>query len=817
MKRYRALLLVAIWLSPAVLTVAQTPTEAASALPRLVRFGGTVRDPGGAPLTGIVGITFALYSEQTGGAALWVETQNITADTNGHYTALLGATKPEGLPASLFTNEQAHWVGVQVEGRAEQPRVLLVSSPYAFKAGDAETVGGLPPSAFMLAVPPSVSSASQSIAPLGVGPAVSPADSPATSTVTGAGTAGYIPRWTSATNIGRSVLFQSGTGSSAKVGINTTAPAATLDINGGGNVRGTLSLPATGTATATAGNNSQPLSLAASVYNGGVSTPVAQTFQLQAEPVFNNQPTASGVLSLLYGSGTGTPAETGLSIASNGLINFASGQTFPGAGGAGTVTSVASGAGLTGGPITSSGTLSIATGGVTNGMLANPSLTVAAGTDLTVNGGGSGLVALGGSTTLSLDTTKVPQLSVANTFTANQTVNGSVSATSFSGNGSALTNLQGFNVQGTVATAANALALNGLPSSSYASLGANTFSATQSINSGDVSIGNGNLDLPNSTSGAGVVNMGGAPFIHQCCSPSNVFVGVSAGNFSNPGSANTGIGENALAANNGGTSNTATGSLALSANTTASDNTANGYAALAVNSTGSENTAVGYQALLENNSNNNTAIGYFALRNNTSGSNNIGIGNSAGANITTTSNNIYIGNQGVAGDNNVIRIGTGTLASTYMAGVSNNNISGFEVLVNSNGQLGVATSSRRYKEDIQDMADASSGLLRLRPVTFRYKNPFSDGSQPVQYGLIAEEVAEVYPDLVARSADGQIETVRYQVLGPMLLNELQKQNSAIAAQKEQIQAQKQQIHSLEERLARVEAALQSIPVSTPSR
>ena len=115
------------------------------------------------------------------------------------------------------------------------------------------------------------------------------------------------------------------------------------------------------------------------------------------------------------------------------------------------------------------------------------------------------------------------------------------------------------------------------------------------------------------------------------------------------------------------------------------------------------------------------------------------------------------------------------------------------------------------------MGDASSGLMRLRPVAFRYKKPFDDGSKPIQYGLIAEEVAEVYPDMVARSTDGQIQTVKYQVLGPMLLNELQKQNATIAAQKEQIQAQEQQIRSLEERLGRVEAALQKISVSTPSR
>src|SRR5579863_492695 len=133
--------------------VAQTPTQTPSALPRLVRFVGVLKDLNSRPLTGVVGVTFALYGEQTGGAALWLETQNVTADSSGHYSVLLGSTKPDGLPAEMFMSEQARWVGVQVSGQAEQPRVLLVSAPYALKAGDAETLGGLPPSAFMLAAP----------------------------------------------------------------------------------------------------------------------------------------------------------------------------------------------------------------------------------------------------------------------------------------------------------------------------------------------------------------------------------------------------------------------------------------------------------------------------------------------------------------------------------------------------------------------------------------------------------------------------------------------------------------------------------------
>jgi hypothetical protein len=343
-----------------------------------------------------------------------METQNVTTDTDGHYTALLGATQSAGLPAELFTSEQARWVGVQVQGQPEQPRVLLVSAPYALKAGDAETIGGLPPSAFVLAAPSAAASGSaSSTAQRNATP-----DATTDVTTTG-GTANYLPFFNGASSIVDSVVYQTAAG---RIGIGTTTPAATLDVKGTFDVRGSLTLPESNIATATAGYDSHPLDLEASVFNSGTSAAVLQTFRLKAEPSGNDTATASGVLSLLYGSGTATPAETGLQIASDGRITFATGQTFPGAGtGNGTVTSVGSGAGLTGGPITNSGSLSIATGGVSNTMLANPSLTVTAGTDLT----GGGAVILGGSTTLNLDITKVPQLATANTFAGSQTVKGS--------------------------------------------------------------------------------------------------------------------------------------------------------------------------------------------------------------------------------------------------------------------------------------------------------------------------------------------------------------------------------------------------------
>jgi hypothetical protein len=366
-----------------------------SQVPPLVNFNGVLSDGNGKPLTGTVGVTFYLYQDQQGGAPLWLETQNVQADKSGHYSVALGSASSQGLPASVFASGEARWLGVQVQGRAEQPRVLLMSVPYALKALDAETIGGKPASAFMMAPAPNSKSQSPVLPP---------------GTITGSGTADFVPVFTGATTIGNSKVFQTVGGD---VGIGTTAPAAVLDVKGTGDVRDTLTL-----------------------------------FPKLTHPSLSVHGTA-------------------FEVSGKGLVTFISGQTFPGAG---TVTSVGSGAGLSGGPITTSGTLSIATSGVTNAMLANSSLTVTANGPLT----GGGAVPLGGSTSLSLkscstnqilqfisgawacanpatgtvtsvgsglglsggpitgngtltiNTSVVPQLAAANTFTANQTVTGTV-------------------------------------------------------------------------------------------------------------------------------------------------------------------------------------------------------------------------------------------------------------------------------------------------------------------------------------------------------------------------------------------------------
>ena len=157
--------------------------------------------------------------------------------------------------------------------------------------------------------------------------------------------------------------------------------------------------------------------------------------------------------------------------------------------------------------------------------------------------------------------------------------------------------------------------------------------------------------------------------------------------------------------------------------------------------------------------------------------------------------NIYLGasvGQSGSTESGAIRIGSTANYTTFWAGgirgVTTGSPSAVNVVIDNQGQLGTISSSRRFKTDIQDMAEASSGLMRLRPVTYRYKQPYADGSMPIDYGLIAEEVAESYPDIVTHSSDGQVETVQYQKVNAMLLNEVQRQHRELADVKARLAA-----------------------------
>ncbi len=327
--------LVASLLAGSVMAAPQSANTAAAVadtaaenqgVPRLVRFSGVIKDAAGMVPSGDVTLTFSLYEQENGGSPLWSETQTVQLSKDGRYNVLLGSASADGLPRDLFMMNRARWVAVQpgIAGMNELPRVLLVGVPYAIKAADAETLGGLPASAFLLANTATASIAAPSVTSTSTSTPSLPA-----STVTGTGTTNYIPIWTGTSTLANSALFQTGTGTTAKVGIGTTTPATTLDVKGGSTVRGTLALPSTGTATATAGKTSEPVTFTASAFNSTSKSATNETFQWQSEPAGNDTASPSGTLNLLFGSGSSKTAETGLSIASNGQITFAAGQTFP--------------------------------------------------------------------------------------------------------------------------------------------------------------------------------------------------------------------------------------------------------------------------------------------------------------------------------------------------------------------------------------------------------------------------------------------------------------------------------------------------------
>jgi hypothetical protein len=386
-------------------------------VPPMVSFNGILTDVNAKPLTGVVGVMFSLYKDAQGGVPLWMETQNVQVDKTGHYAVMLGSASRNGLPADLFVSGEARWLAVQPEGQPEQSRIILLSVPYALKAGDAETIGGLPPAAFVLANGAKQGSTGNTAAATTPSSISSKTSAPAANpTVTGKGVAGYVPVWDTTSDIVDSVMFQK----SSQIGFGTTSPTAMIDVNGRGNVRDTLTLFPKST---------------------------------------DNTLAVSG---------------TTFKISSTGTVTFISGQKFPGTG---TITGIttSSTSGLQGGGTTGTLNLSVKPAGVTNAMLQNSKITlntntagglttpgamtlgstytiglkpcstsqvlqyngtswncasagtgtitgVTAGTDLT----GGGTV---GNVTLNLNTTKVPQLATSNTFAATQNITGDLDAT----------------------------------------------------------------------------------------------------------------------------------------------------------------------------------------------------------------------------------------------------------------------------------------------------------------------------------------------------------------------------------------------------
>jgi hypothetical protein len=274
--------------------------------------------------------------------------------------------------------------------------------------------------------------------------------------------------------------------------------------------------------------------------------------------------------------------------------------------------------------------------------------------------------------------------------------------------------------------------------------------------------------------------------------------------------------------NTTGATNTANGAFALQNNNTGSDNTASGLQALNHNTTGDTNVAMGASALFNNTAgNNNTAIGFNALPNNT-GSGNVALGSGAGFALTTGNSNIDIGAAGVAGESGTLRIGQ-TQFQTFIAGIHGTTTGGaaIPVLIDANSQLGTMSSSRRFKKEIRAMDQASKAILALKPVTFHYK---SDTKDTPQFGLIAEEVAAVNPDLVVRDKNGEIYTVRYEAVNAMLLNEFLKEHRKVEEQEATITQLKKDFGStiaqltkrLDEQAAQIQKVSAQLEASKPA-
>jgi len=324
---------------------------------------------------------------------------------------------------------------------------------------------------------------------------------------------------------------------------------------------------------------------------------------------------------------------------------------------------------------------------------------------------------------------------------------------------------------------------------------------------GQQNTGVGTESLKNNTTGNFNSALGRNSLTSNETGISNTAVGAYALDKNTTGSFNVAVGVEALRSNTVGEYNSSFGHWSLMDNQNGKSNTASGAYALQKNTSGSWNVAYGLQALINNTTgSSNTAIGTESLKNNTEGSNNIVIGTMAGELLTTGSHNIVIAHKGVAEEEKTIRIGSSeNQTRAFLAGVlgvTTGANDAVPVMIDSEGQLGTVSSSRRFKEDIHDLSEAETQerLQNLRPVTFRYKKAFNDGDKPVQYGLIAEEVAEVFPELVVFNQDGQPETVKYHLLTPLLLQQVQEQQA-------QLQQKEQQLKQLEQRLQKLEAAM----------
>jgi hypothetical protein len=343
---------------------------------------------------------------------------------------------------------------------------------------------------------------------------------------------------------------------------------------------------------------------------------------------------------------------------------------------------------------------------------------------------------------------------------------------------------------------------------------ANGYEALYNTTTGLRNTANGHNTLFSNTTGSDSTAAGESALYSNTTGGGNVADGTYAMYHNTTGEFNVAVGHYTLYSNTTADSNSAVGVTALFSNTEGTDNVAMGNGAEYGNTTGSHNLGFGDGTLSRNSvGSNNVAVGDSALTYMREGSNNIGIGQDAGWKLFTGDWNIYVGNiGGKERESGTIRIGDHNRnTSTYIAGIRGVTVAGgAEVVVSRRGQLGTVSSSARFKDDIEPMKDASDVLLSLQPVTFRYKKELDSSGTP-QFGLVAEEVAKVDPDLVIKDESDRPYTVRYEAVNAMLLNEFLKEHRTVEAQGATIAAQQGEIAELKAAVAGLTRAVQARP------
>ena len=687
-------------------------SQQSGVVPRVIKFSGGINpqitqitpakdnESGKNSLPTTVGVTFSLYELQEGGSPLWSEAQKVQVDEQGHYTVLLGANQAAGLPLDLFTSGKALWLGVQPElpGAVEQPRVLLVAVPYALKAADADTLGGLPASAFLSAAASQLGGGSSQSGSASFvngqrttdngSPTSGPQPGATCSSVTsdGTATANSITMFTAACNLEASAITQT----SGNIGISgaspagtkfqiTDTPAADFGVHYTNHELLNSSVTKNGT--------NKGLTFVMDLSNTTIPAGVTDSgYRVGVEGAgYANTTGFAGTLGAQYGvwGRAGLAGATSGATVSNAyagyfdIFNAVAGTTITNAYGVFIQNSATTGtianrydlyASSANGKSYFAGNVGIGTTTPTAKLEVNGTAKFDSG--VTVTGLAAGNCVQAGTGGL-LTTAASP----CGSGGGGGTITGVAAGTDLTGGG-------------TIGMVTLKLDTTRVPE-----LGTpNTFAGTQTVGSGDVSVSQGNLDLANTTSATtGVINLGGTAFIHDCCpnSTENAFVGINAGNFTaNAASSNGGLGQNtaigyqALEALTTGYLNAANGDQALSASTTGSYNVATGASALQANTTGNENTASGAAALAANSTGSgNTALGYSAGVNGAqtlpkTGSNSTFVGANATATVDNLTNATAIGYNAQVGESNALVLGNGAM-------------------------VGIGTSTPQYALDVQ--------------------------------------------------------------------------------------------------------------------